>query len=326
MSAPAILVTGTAKYSLGNSFVIQYCSHLDHLPLITLDRQLNPALDRYKKVNAIQINLNPFDYSGGYSSFDNELKVALHNAINRLSCSSINTAVLSAGLYNSGPFTEQTLETRKDLLGVNICGKYDVLHSVLLLNQKYGFDNRKGFTLVDIGSTHGLRPSRGRSLYAPSKAVGLNLCVALQDGEEVRRCIHLAPGPIDTHMLHRNYWVIKEQGPASFLDYLLLHQEELYHKIFIECCENALKEACAIQSVNIETIIDTFVCYKNRRQSQLQTDEGILQPREVADLMVDIVLDDKGNPPGVYVVTAPEGRKKIERLSFSRFRYRICHT
>lgn len=326
MSAPAILVTGTAKYSLGNSFVGQYCSHPDHLPLIVLDRQLNPGLDRYKKVNAIQINLNPFDYSEGYPSFENELKEALQNAFNRLACKAINTAVLSAGLYYSGPFTEMGLETRKDLLGVNICGKYEVLHSVLSLNQESGFDNRKDFTLVDIGSTHGLRPSRGRSLYAPSKAVGLNLCVALQDGKEVRRCIHLAPGPIDTHMLHRNYWVIKEQGPASFLDYLFLHHEELYHKIFVECCENALKEACAIQSVKIDTIIDTFACYKDRRQSQLQTDEGILQPKEVADLIVDIVLDDKENPPGVYVVTAPEGRKKIERLPFSRFHPRIFHT
>ena len=326
MLAPAILVTGTAKYSLGDSFVRKYCSHLDHLPLITLDRHLNPGLDRYKKVNAAQINLNPFDYSGGYPSFENELKVALHNAINRLSCNAINTALLSAGLYSSGSFTEQTLETRMDLLGVNICGKYEVLHSVLSLNQKYGFDNRKEFTLVDIGSTHGLSPSRGRSLYAPSKAFGLNLCVALQDGKEVRRCIHLALGPIDTHMLHRNYWVIKEQGPASFLEYLLLHREELYHKIFVECCEDALKEACAIQSINVETIIETFASYKNRRQSQLQTEEGILQRKEVADLMVDIVLDDRGNRPGVYVVTAPKGKRKVVRVPFSRFRSRICNT
>jgi len=325
MSAPAILVTGTAKFSLGDSFVRQYCSHLDHLPLVTLDRRLNQGLDRYKKVNAIQINLNPFDYSEGYPSFENELKVALHNAINRLSCNAINTAVLSASLYNSGPFTKQTLETRMDLLGVNICGKYEVLHSVLSLNQKYGFDNRKGFTLVDIGSTHGLSPSGGRTLYAPSKAFGLNLCEALQDGEEVHRCIHLAPGPIDTHMLHKNYWVIKEHGPASFLDYLFLHNEELYHKVFVECCENALKEACAIQSVNIETIKDKFACYKNRRQSQLLTEEGILQPKEVANLMVNIVLDNIGNPSGVYVVTAPKGKKKVVRIPFSRFRSRIWY-
>lgn len=326
MSAPAILITGTAKFSLGDSFVRQYCSQPDHLPIITLDKNLNQELESHKKVNSIQINLNPLDHSGGHSSFENELKIALHDSVNQLSCDSISATVLSAGLYNSGPITEQTREIRKDLIGVNICGKYEVLHSVLLLNEKYGFDNRKGFTLVDIGSTHGLIPSRGRSLYAPSKAFGLNLCIALQDGEEVHRCIHIAPGPIDTYMLHKNYWVIKEQGPASFLDHLFLHHEELYHQIFVECCENALNEACTIQSVNIEDIIDTFASYKNRRQSKLQTEEGILQPKDVADLIVDIMLDDKGYPPGVYVVTAPMGRKRVERIPFSRFCFNICHT
>jgi short-subunit dehydrogenase len=323
MSIPAILVTGTAKYSLGESFVSQYCCHFDHLPIITLDRQLNTGLARFEKVNAVQINLNPFDYSGGYSSFEIELNTALQNAVNQLSCSAIDTAVLSAALYASGPFIKQTLETRKDLLGVNVCGKYEVLHSVLSLNKKHGFDNRRGLTLIDIGSRHGLCPSHGRSLYATSKAIGLDLCVALQNGKELRRCIHLAPGPIDTYMLHKNYWVSKEKGPASFLNYLLSHHEELYREIFIECHENALKEACTVQSIDIKTIMDKFTRYKNRRRLKLQTAEGILKAKDVADLLVDIVTDDEGNPPGVYVVTAPEGKMQIERLSFSQFRSRI---
>lgn len=321
MSASAILVTGTAKFSLGDCFVKQYCSNPDHLPLITLDLQHNQMLDHFKKVQATQINLNPFDHLEGYSSFSHELQKTIQNAIDQLSCKTINTAVLSAGLYSSGPFTEHAQETRKNILGVNICGKYEVLYSVLSLNQKHGFENKKGFNLIDIGSTHGLHPSRGRSLYAPSKAIGLNLCIALQDGNEVRRSIHIAPGPIDTHMLHRNYWVNKERGPASFLEYLFLHDEELYHKIFIDCCENALKKACTIKSIKIKTIIDTFARYKDRRQSQLQTNEGILQPNELADLIVDIVLDDKENPSGVYVVTAPEGKMKIERFPFSQFHF-----
>lgn len=322
MSYTSILITGTARYSLGDYLLTKYCANKDHLPIITLDQKLNPRLDRYKNIKEIRINLNPFDHQGGYVSFSNELHTAIHNSIKQLSCDSISTVVLSAALYHSGPFAEQTLEVRKDILGVNICGKYEVLHSVLSLNQKSGFNNKAGFTLIDVGSTHGLRPSQGRSLYAPSKAFGLNYCIALQDEGNINRCIHLAPGPIDTHMLHRNYWVNKEKGPSSFFDNLWKHYEKWYYDIFVECSENSLTEACTALNENFETIKTIFDRYKNRRQSQLYNDEGILQPEEIAELLTRIINDNKGYLSGVYIITAPKGRMQVKVLLFSKF----CHT
>jgi hypothetical protein len=124
-------------------------------------------------------------------------------------------------------------------------------------------------------------------------------------------------------MLHRNYWVIKEKGPPEFLDFLLLHNEQLYHELFVECRKAALKEACRVRSIDISRLVDIFERYKHRRQSQLSTREGILNPRDVGNLLVDMFNDEKGHPPGVYVVTAPTGKMQVIHLSFSKFSFKI---
>jgi hypothetical protein len=124
-------------------------------------------------------------------------------------------------------------------------------------------------------------------------------------------------------MLHRNYWITKEKGPAEFLDFMLLQHEELYHDIFVKCRESALKEACAIKFENFNKMMDIFRRYRHRRQLQIRAKEGILKPKDVADLLVNIVLDDKGNPPGVYIVTAPEAKMQVKRVPFSQFSFRL---
>src|SRR5205085_811445 len=138
----------------------------------------------------------------------------------RLRFQEIDTLVYSAGVYENGPLVELSTAARANVLGVNIVCKIEVLHAVLAFNRTNDFDSSRGLTFVDVGSTHGLSPSATRSLYAPSKAFGLDLCIALCDGREVKRCLHVAPGPVDTYMLHRNHWVAKEQGPSQFLDFI----------------------------------------------------------------------------------------------------------
>ena len=322
MAGPATLITGIAEYSLGEAFIIEYCSRQDRLPIIALDLHRNLRIGRFDKLDNCKIDLNPLSCPGGYLLFGNQLSKILQDSAKKLSCDVIHAAILSAGLYSSGPLIEETAASRKDILGVNVCGKYELLHAALSMNNAAGFDNGKGFTLIDIGSSHGLYPSNGYSLYAPSKAYGLDLCVTLQDGNEIRRCIHLAPGPIDTCMLHRNYWVTKEKGPKMFYENLLSQNKKLYYDVFVGCSENALVEACKQDGEKVDNLIGIFNRYKTRREEKIKTEEGIIQPKDLAALLANILMDANAFKPGVYVITAPQGRLQIKQHGFPAFRSR----
>ena len=118
-------------------------------------------------------------------------------------------------------------------------------------------------------------------------------------------------------MLHANYWVVKEKGPSAFIDNLRHLPETPSWGILSHVREEAFSEACTAQSVEAVSLWDTFARYRDRRQMQFQTEEGILQPEDVANLLLDILRHEATNPPGVYVVTAPYGKIWVERLPLS---------
>lgn len=301
----SIVLSGTARASLGESFVHRYCACTDRSPLISLDLQHNPYVANHEGVQALEFNLNPLEHPKGYTGFSDHLQSVLSDAVIRFSCSAVDTLLLSAARYTSGPLADSTLQSRKDILGLNVCGKYELLHSILTLNRRQGFDNDTDLSFVDIGSTRGLYPSEGRTLYAPSKALGLELCVALHSGHEVGRCLHVAIGPIDTHMLHANHWHVKENGPKAFVTDLL-NQPSLYHAVFVDCSVEAFEQACDLLAIHSHSLRNTFDRYVTRRCNLMESHEGILQPEDVADLLVKMVTDRQSYPSGLYVVTAQD--------------------
>lgn len=124
----------------------------------------------------------------------------------------IAAAILAAGTYESGELVTTKIADRKRLVGVNVCGKVELLHAVLMMNQSLGFPSADALTLIDIGSLHALNLSGSRALYSATKAFGLDFCMALCRNSEVRRAIYIAPGPIDTHILHRNHLISSGDG------------------------------------------------------------------------------------------------------------------
>ena len=185
---------------------------------------------------------------------------------------------------------------------MNVCGKIELLHAVLSLNKQVGVDSSATVTFIDVGSLHGLQAAPGRSLYGSSKSMGLDLCLSLQFGQELKRVIYMVPGPIDTHMLHRNYWVSKEHGPVEFFEHVRTAFPDLYAAIFLDCDPSALRVAASRSGVDVVRVTDVFHRYKDRRAQQCASSDGILQPAELADALVDIMTDESKYPEGAYIL------------------------
>jgi hypothetical protein len=186
-------------------------------------------------------------------------------------------------------------------------------------------DNSKSFTFIEVGALYGLVPSANRALYSATKAIGLDLCAALQRGGEVKRAIYVAPGPIDTHMLHRNHWVSKEHGSVEFFELVRLQPQHVYEDIFIHCRDEAFS---SIASESREDMVDlraTFERYKLRRNQQFSDAHGVLAADQLADRLVNVVLDPTCEG-GAYVITAPHGKMRSNKLSFSEIRYETWPT
>jgi NAD(P)-dependent dehydrogenase (short-subunit alcohol dehydrogenase family) len=313
----AVLISGTAASSLGSLWVEEYSRRAKEAPVVAIDREHEPAIRDLKNVRTIDFDLNPLNQSPGYDQFVEQLHFSLRSAQEAVRFEGISTFVSGAGTYESGPLVETTIEGRRRLLGVNVCGNVELLVAVLTLNKRLGFDSSGGLSFFEIGSLRGLQASAGRSAYAATKAMGLDLCVSLQAGREVKRAIYVAPGPIDTHMFHRNYWVTKEGGSVEFLDHVRTKRAELYREIFIRCDDDAFAEAVSSSRLSRNSLAPVFERYKARRNQQIADPRGILDAIELAQRLVDMAADDVAYPAGAYVFTAPGGQMQTEKIEFA---------
>src|SRR5262249_6644500 len=127
----------------------------------------------------------------------------------------------------------------------------------------------------------------------------------------------IAPGPIDTHMLHRNYWVTKEGGPVEFLEHVRIKCPDLYAPVFIRGDDSAFAEAALSCRMDQDILAPIFERYKARRLAQLADSRGILDAAALAERLVDIAADDAAWSSGVYVFTAPGGQMLMEKIEFA---------
>jgi short-subunit dehydrogenase len=313
----AFIISGTAPNSLGEDLVRSLRNKWPDSPVLAIDKEHNPSLKDLQGVYEVVVDLNPFTSTRGYRGLIHDLNSGIQHGLQKSNARGIGTAILAAGTYESGSLLETSTEGRQRLIGVNVCGKIEVLHAALATNQRLGCPSSEAFTLVDVGTLHALMASPNRSLYVATKALGLDLCMSMQRGGEVSRAIHLAPGPIDTHMLHRNHWVSKEHGSVEFFDRVRGQNTRLYQDVFIQCEDDAFAEAVSTSQTDSDKLATVFDRYKTRRREQFSSEHGVLSVSTFADYLITIIADRIVYTDGVYILTAPGGQTHMQHLAFS---------
>lgn len=313
----AIIVSGTGPNSMGECFVTELRDACPASPIIAVDKRRNPALANICGVTPIILDMNPFTSAHGYDGLATCLRSSIQQVIDDPPIDGIAAIILSAGVYESGLLVDATTSERQHLIGVNVCGKIELLHAALSVNRELGFSNPAGVTLVDIGTLPCAIASSKRSLYSATKAIGLDLCMSMSRGNEVNRAIHLALGPVDTHMLHRNHWVSKEHGCADFFRHVCEQGTGLYRAVFIRCDDAAFAEAVSSGTWDSAKLTWVFEQYKIRRNRQLADSHGVLSVEDVAKCVGAMVADNTSYTSGVYILSAPQGRKHTQYIRFA---------
>jgi NAD(P)-dependent dehydrogenase (short-subunit alcohol dehydrogenase family) len=234
------VVTGIARHSFGASFVRASLEDRSNARLIGIDRIPNPDFTAQANLYNIICDLNPLTFPDGYDAFTKVLADRLSTASQALGDAYIACLIQGAGTYEFGSFLSHDVRRRQRVLGLNLLGTTEVLHAVMTLNEQLNHDNSREFTHVLVGSFQGLHTRPERSLYAASKAYGLDLCSGLSAGTEVSKCIYLAIGPMDTAMLHWNHWTAKANGSNQFFQSVFAGDPSAYKSVFIDCSEDAL--------------------------------------------------------------------------------------
>lgn len=266
------------------------------------------------KAYFIKADLNVLTDANSYDSLVQCLSEGISQAQAKCNFAGIHLLILLTGVYDYGPLGDAELNVRKNLLGVNVCGKAEVLHAALKHNKLCGFSSSEGLTIVDIGSLYGLFPGRKRALYGGSKALGLHVCASLQLGAEVKRALHIAPGPIDTHMLHRNYWVLKEGGSERFIYAVMDAGVYSYDEVFKACNAQEFEKQVQLQGLDVQSLRKTFERYKARRKQQRMTAEGLLDATIAARAIRTIIATGK---EGIHIITSTGDQAKTRFVSFS---------
>jgi short-subunit dehydrogenase len=305
MKEPALIITGIAPFSLGEAIVEVYSKRFPSRIIVGIDIIHNKRFENLPFFHEIIFDLNPLDYIDGLEGYIRDLQSKLSETLTKTGAVGVSDLIQTAGVYDPGRFIDNDTASRKRLLGVNTLSRVELLHIILTLNASFKIDSAQTLTLVDIGAAHGINATSGRSLYAASKAFMLDLCAALQKGGEIYRCIHFAPGPIDTHMLHRTHWVYRADGNPDFFDQIYLKRSEQYKSVFVDCDPISIREEAVAYSLEALKLLEAFEKYCKHRAFAFQTQDGILDPHSCARALVEIMSQPTRYEPGIYLATSP---------------------
>lgn len=324
MSKGNVVVTGFARQSLGEAFVRTFLSRGTGARVIGLDRVQNPDLAGRSDFQQIEFDLNPLDCEGGLPVFATTLEERLLSAITASGTGGIELLVQCAGVYEFGHLLEHTAERRSEVLGVNVLGVTEVLHAVMALNRRLSTKNEKQLTCILVGSYQGLHAKNKRPIYAASKAYGIDLCTSLAEAREIANCIYLAPGPIDTPMLHRNHWVTRAGGSEDFFNDTLSGPREAYKSIFVDCDESTFervaRKSLGTKNAKLQTALSR---YSTVRREAFNEELGVLDPDAFAGVLTDLLTSDK-LASGVYGFRATEmGEVSVKMATFASLDRRL---
>lgn len=293
------VVTGIARHSFGASF-IRAALERPGGALIGIDRIPNPDFSNHARLRNFTFDLNPLTFEGGYKAFVKSLSEELSNAVHSLGTTHAGSLIQFAGTYELGRFLDHDLASRQRVLGLNLLGTTEVLYAIMALNEKLHYSNSEKLTHILIGSFQGLRTRAERSVYAASKAYGVDFCAALARGNEIAKCLYIALGPIDTAMLHWNHWAKKAHGPNEFFRSIFGGDPSIYRSIFMDCDEAALRLAVKPECSNdFLSLQSTLREYRAIRRAAFDSELGVLDPEICAEQLCRL-LDRQDLQSGVY--------------------------
>jgi NADP-dependent 3-hydroxy acid dehydrogenase YdfG len=299
-----LCITGIARHSLGEALVARLLRAGTDWRIIGVDRVANPALGSRERFREITLDLDALDDPRGVAAFANTVAGRLSEALEANGRPPVRCLVQSAGVYDAGIFVEHDFPRRRRLLGVNLIGHVEMLHAVMHLNAGLGVDNAITLSHIDVGSFQGLVPRAERALYVLSKGAAIDLAAAMQAGGELHRSLYFAPGPVDTHMLHRNHWVVKARGSAELFDGLWARDAPAYKAAFIDGDAAPLLEAARGRGEDSEETAAAFDRYRTARGEARLSDWGILDVDVCARMLAAMVESPVQFPSGLYVATS----------------------
>lgn len=319
MSRKCVVVTGVGRHSLGEAFVRNYAGQRPEVQIIGIDQEHNPDLAQITNLCQMQFDLNPLHRPGSLKGFAPAFAGGLAGVVSGTESTGIECLVQCAGVYDFGRFLEHDVGRRERVLGLNVLGVTEVVYAVMALNDQLGVRNDRGFTHVLLGSFQGLYARGRRPIYAPSKAYGIDLCTSLFDGREVAKCIYIAPGPVDTPMLHRNHWVTKAHGSEEFFEKVLSGPRDKYRSVFMQCDEAALDDpalgCCTTEKAALRV---TMTNYRASRSGAYSEDVGVLSAESCAAEMVSRLLTCRSRS-GVWMLTSGgAGIVRVKTVAFSK--------
>src|SRR5690348_8082814 len=104
--------------------------------------------------------------------------------------------------------------------------------------------------------------------------------------------VHVAPGPIDTPMLHWNHWVLKEKGDPHFVGLIRSRLPSLYGAIFRGGDETALNRVIEELNLDGRAVLGVFERYKLRRRELEESAAGITTPESLAAYLGTLMLKE----------------------------------
>ena len=308
MTTGSIVLTGVAQHWLGEAIAYACVRRTPPVPIVGIDRVENPDLSQNSMFQHLEFDLNPLNSTEGFRSFGKVLLAKLSGLVQDSESEGVEYLVQCAGAYDRGMFVDYDAERRARVLGLNILGAIEVLHTVMSLNDRLGWQNNERFTHILVGSFQGLNVREERSIYAASKAFGIDLCASMVAGCELAKCMYVAPGPLDTPMLHRNHWVSRAGGSEEFFDKVLKDTRDRYRLIFVNCDESPLET---------QELRDSMSRYRKERHATCVGTLGILAPEACATAVVDVLMSPEAES-GVYGLTADE-KGSVAALTMVRF-------
>jgi hypothetical protein len=161
MDRLALVISGTAPFSLGEGIVLEYSQRFPQNPVIGIDVLRNNDLEAYTSFNEVIFNLNPLDYQLGFDGYTRDLRSNINDALSTVGAAGIAGLIQSAGVYDPGSLIDNSIASRKRLLGVNTVARAELLHLTLSINADRNVDSARTLTYVDIGAAHGLNATGG---------------------------------------------------------------------------------------------------------------------------------------------------------------------
>lgn len=285
-------------------------------PIIAINKTFNRELQETSRFRQLVFDLNPLKHPGEIQGFATELSGKLAHGLHEVGCDAVELLIQTAGVYDYGNFLDYCASRRTALLGLNVLGTAEVLHAVMALNNRRGLPNSKTLIHILVGAFQGLKVRANRSLYASTKAWGLDFCTSLAAGAEVAKCIYAAPVPIDTPMLHKNHWVNKAGGPENFFEAVLNRTRAEYDSIFRACDDSVLREVGrkGFES-ELESLGAALVRYREERIRAHDSDLGVITAAYCASVLLNIV-ERSNSESGVYLITdKPPTFAKFDQLN-----------